>query len=342
MISIVLRQLGVFLITFFILSVLAFSLAYLFPGDPISNTSGVLMNHPHYEAVAQARGFDQGLLGQYLAYMQHLFQLNWGVSLQDGASIWHEFKVRFPASLELSVLAMGLALLIGPPLGILAAIHYNKPIDQVISFLSISGYSIPVFWFAQLSILFFAVLLGWLPIAGQVNPLFDVPLATGSVLLDIAISDMPYRGTALLNALQHMLLPVVILATVPLVLLIRLTRNACIEVQRMSFVQGAYARGLSSFSVLQKHIIPNAMQRVTPSVSTAFSLLMTNTLIIEIIFSWPGLGQWFVRSIYERDYPVIQTALLLLTVLILFVNMMTNIYYVWRYPRVRRELNATR
>ena len=342
MISIVLRQLGVFFITLFILSLLAFSLAYLFPGDPVSNSSGILINQPQYDAIAQARGFKQGLVQQYLAYMHHLLTLDWGVSLQDGASVWHEFKVRFPASLELSVLAMGLALLIGPPLGILAAIHHNKPIDQVISFLSISGYSIPVFWFAQLSILMFAVLLGWLPIAGQINPLFDVPLVTGSVLLDTTLSDTPYQGIALLNALQHMLLPVVVLATVPLVLLIRLTRNACIDVQRMSFVQGAYARGLSKFSVLRKHIIPNAMQRVTPSVNTAFSLLMTNTLIIEIIFSWPGLGQWFVRSIYERDYPVIQSALLLLTVLILFVNMMTNIYYVWRYPRVRRELNATR
>lgn len=342
MISIVLRQLGVFLITFFILSFMAFSLAYLFPGNAVSNMSGVLPNNPQYELVAQARGFEQGIISQYFAYMQHLFRLDWGVSLQDGASVWHEFKVRFPASLELSVLAMSLALLLGPPLGIVAAMNYNKPIDQMITFLSISGYSIPIFWFAQLSILFFAVVLGWLPIAGQVNPLFDIPLVTGSVLLDIALSDTPYRGTALLNALQHMLLPVIVLATVPLVLLIRLTRNACIEVRRMSFVQGAYARGLSSFSVLHKHVIPNAMQRVTPSVSTAFSLLMTNTLIIEVIFSWPGLGQWLVRSIYERDYPVIQSALLLLTVLILFVNVMTNIYYVWRYPRVRRELNATR
>lgn len=341
MIRIIFRQLTVLILTLFLLSLLAFSLAYLFPGDVVTNASGVLATDIHYPAVAHARTFDKNILSQYFAYMSHLFNYDWGVSLQDGVSVWQEFKLRFPATLELSVLAMTLALLLGPPLGILAAINHNKLIDQVITLFSLSGYSIPVFWMAQLSILIFAVVLGWVPIAGQVNPLFDIPLVSGSILVDIWLSDQPYRSIALLNALQHMLLPVIVLATVPLVLLMRLTRNACIEVLRLNFVKGAYARGLSTPEVLFKHVIPNAMQEVTLHISTAFSLLITNTLIIELIFSWPGLGRWLVRSIYERDYPVIQGALLLLTSLILLVNITTTIIHAWRFPRVRRELNAT-
>lgn len=341
MIRIILRQLTVLILTLFLLSLLAFSLAYLFPGDVVTNASGVLATDVHYPAVAHARAFDKNILSQYLAYMSHLFSYDWGVSLQDGVSVWQEFKLRFPATLELSLLAMALALLLGPPLGILAAINHNKIIDQVITLFSLSGYSIPVFWMAQLCILIFAVALGWVPIAGQVNPLFDIPLVSGSILVDIWLSEQPYRGIALLNALQHMLLPVIVLATVPLVLLMRLTRNACIEVLRLKFVKGAYARGLSTPEVLFKHVIPNAMQEVTLHISTAFSLLITNTLIIELIFSWPGLGRWLVRSIYERDYPVIQGALLLLTSLILLVNISTTIIHAWRFPRVRRELNAT-
>jgi len=341
MIRIILRQLTVLILTLFLLSLLAFSLAYLFPGDVVTNASGVLATDVHYPAVAHARAFDKNILSQYLAYMSHLFSYDWGVSLQDGVSVWQEFKLRFPATLELSLLAMALALLLGPPLGILAAINHNKIIDQVITLFSLSGYSIPVFWMAQLCILIFAVALGWVPIAGQVNPLFDIPLVSGSILVDIWLSEQPYRGIALLNALQHMLLPVIVLATVPLVLLMRLTRNACIEVLRLNFVKGAYARGLSTPEVLFKHVIPNAMQEVTLHISTAFSLLITNILIIELIFSWPGLGRWLVRSIYERDYPVIQGALLLLTSLILLVNITTTIIHAWRFPRVRRELNAT-
>lgn len=341
MIKIIARQFSVLLITLFLLSLLSFSLSYLFPGDSVTNASGVLTTDIQYQSVALSRGFDKGIVSQYIAYLMHLFAFDWGVSLQDGTSVWQEFKLRLPATLELSILAMALALLLGPPLGIIAAINYKKPIDQIINLFSLSGYSIPVFWMAQLSILIFAVGLGWVPIAGQINPLFDIPLVSGSILVDIWLADHPYGGIALLNAIQHLLLPVIVLATVPLVLLIRLTRNACVEVLRLNFIKGAYARGLSNTEVLLKHVIPNAMQQVTQHFSTAFSLLITNTLIIEVIFSWPGLGRWLVRSIYERDYPVIQGALLLLASLILVVNVTTTVYHAWRYPRVRREINAS-
>src|SRR5690554_117505 len=256
------RQLSLLLITLFLLSVFTFSLSYWFPGNPVTNSSGVSTEHPLFTEIAEARGF-QGHIGhQYIAYLQHLFQGNWGLSLQDNTPIWQEFKLRFPATLELAILAMAFALLFGPPLGFIAAIYHRRFADHVITSFSLSGYSIPVFWLAQLSILVFALVLGWVPIAGQINPLFDIVPVTGSIFIDIFLSDSPYRAAALLNALQHMLLPMLVLASTPLVLLTRLIRSAAIDVLKQKYVKGAYARGLSRSEVFFRHVMPNAMQPV--------------------------------------------------------------------------------
>ncbi|MCC5856447.1 MAG: ABC transporter permease [Idiomarina sp.] len=337
---VILRQLSLLIITLILLSVLSFSLTYGFPGDPVTNSSGISAEHPTYEQVRETRGFDRSIPVQYVRYVQHLARGDWGVSLQDAQPVWEEFRLRFPATLELTFLSMGLALLLGPPLGIIAAMNYKRPIDHAITALSLSGYSIPVFWFAQLSILIFAVVLEWFPIAGQINPLLDVPPVTGAILIDLFYADASIRGVAFQSAIQHLILPVLVLALVPLVLLIRLTRNAMIDVNRKKFMKGAYARGLSTTEVMMTHGIPNAMQPVTRQIGTAFSILMTNTLITEVIFSWPGLGNWLVRSIYERDYPVIQGGLVLLATLILLFNIFISLIHAWRYPQVRQEIYA--
>lgn len=334
------RQLSLLLITLFLISVLSFSLSYWFPGDPVTNVSGTSVGHPEYSEVFQKRGFDRNIAYQYVSYLRSLFEGDWGQSLQDSSEIWDELRLRLPATLELTIIALGIALLIGPPLGIVAAMYYRKPLDQSIAFFSLAGYSIPVFWLAQVSILIFAVVFDLVPIAGQINPLFDVPAVTGSILIDIGLSDINHKAIAFQNAFLHTLLPAIVLATAPCVLFIRFTRASAIHVLQQKFVKGAYARGLSTAEVMFKHAIPNIMQPVTRHLSTAFSVLVTNVLITELIFSWPGLGNWLVRSIYERDYPVIQHGLLVLASIILIVNVLANILQAWRYPQVRQESYA--
>lgn len=336
-----LRQLSLLIVTLFLLTILSFCLGYWFPGDTLTNLSGIqTLNSDLYQQVVMSRGFDRNIVLQYFNYLGHLLQGDWGVSLQDGTPVWNEVQVRFPATMELALIASLLAFAIGLPMGVIAALNIGKWPDRLLMSISLSAYSIPVFWLAQLLILVFAVNLPWLPIAGQVNPLYDVDYQSGSILLDIVFSDHPAKGAALVNALQHMILPLMVLTIMPATLIARLTRAAMHDVLRHNYIKSARAKGLSTRQVVFKHAVPNAMQSVTRDLGLMFSLLITNTMITEVIFSWPGIGSWLIRSIYERDYPVMQAGLLILAALILLINIFLSILHAWRYPQIRQELYA--
>ena len=212
---------------------------------------------------------------QYIAYLQHLFDGQWGYSLQDGTSIAEELRLRLPATLEVTFISLIVALVVGPPLGIIAAMNHRKPLDQVISFISLAGYSIPVFWLAQISILIFAVVFDWVPIAGQINPLFDIPPVSGSILLDILISDSQHKTIALQNALLPSLTSHTRASCSTLCVTHSfLRRTSALQVLQKKYIKGAYARGLSTTEVMLKHTIPNTMQPVTPESSVPqFSFL---------------------------------------------------------------------
>lgn len=337
-----LRQFSLLVVTLFLLTLLSFSLGFWFPGDALSNLSGIqVLNSDMYQQAVINRAFDDNIIAQYLSYLSHLLQGDWGLSLQDGTPVWDEVKIRFPATMELAILAWVLALAVGIPAGILSAVYRGQWPDRLINSISLSGYSIPVFWLAQLLLLIFAVWAGWIPIAGQINPLYDIDPQTGSILIDLALSDRPYRGQAFQDALRHIILPVIVLAIMPATLLTRVTRGALIDVLRKNYIKSARAKGLHSATVIWKHAVPNAMQNVTRELGLMFSILITNTMITEIIFSWPGLGSWLIRSIYERDYPVMQAGLLTLATLILLVNVFLSLLHAWRYPQVRQELYAS-
>lgn len=336
-----LRQLSLLLVTLFLLTVLSFSLGYWFPGDALVNLSGIqTLDSALYQQVASSRGFDSNILVQYFSYLSHLLQGDWGVSLQDGTPVWSEVKARFPATMELAVLASILALLLGIPMGIISALNLGRWPDRFLMGLSLSAYSIPVFWLAQLLILVFAVNLQWFPIAGQINPLYNIEPVTGSIVLDLARADHPAKSAALVDVLRHLLLPLLVLAVMPASLLARLTRAAMHDVLRRNYIKSARAKGLTASQVIFKHAVPNTMQSVTRDLGVIFSFLITNTMITEVIFSWPGLGSWLIRSIYERDYPVMQAGLLTLAALILLVNVLLNLIHAWRYPQIRQELYA--
>ena len=243
--------------------------------------------------------------------MQNLLSGNWGASLSSGDYVFEHTYQHLFASLELIVGALVLAVLIGVPSGIFAATQFRGPIDKGVISLAMAGYSIPVFWLAQLLILFFAVKLDWLPITGQINPLYGIAPLSGSILIDIVISDSDYKAAALQDALNHLILPVIILSIMPMMLLLRLMRNATQDMLQKPYVKAARARGLNEFQVLIKHAVPNATQSVLQQVSLIFSLLLSNSIVIESIFNWPGIGNWLVRAIFERDFPVIRLVYLL-------------------------------
>lgn len=335
------RRIILLVITLWLLSLLIFALNFGYPGDPLTNMTGIhASNTLAYQQAVLERGFEHGIVTQYIEFLGHLLQGNWGLSLVTEQPVFAEIKPLLGATLELGLLAMALAIFFGIPLGVYAAIQQRGALDRLIMGISLSAYSIPVFWLAQLLILLFAVKLGWSPISGQINPLYAIDVQTGSVLFDIWLSDSNYKRAAFFNALNHLWLPVMVLAIMPLTMLIRIMRNAVLDVLQQNYIKAARARGLSDRRIMFKHTLPNAMQPVVRQLGLQFSVLMTNIIITEVIFNWPGLGSWLVKSIYERDFPVIQGGLLVLAALILFVNVMVDLVHAWRYPQIRKEIDA--
>ncbi|RUO72870.1 ABC transporter permease [Idiomarina ramblicola] len=335
-------RLTVFIIAVFLLTVFSFSLNYFFPGDPITNMSGVRSFQSNYPLVMEMRAGNENIATQYLHYLRHLFAGNWGQSLSNGTPVFADGFQHFMASMELIILALLVAVTLGLPLGVFAASRFRQRSDKAVISLAMIGYSVPVFWLAQLMILLFAIKLGWFPITGQINPLYGVEPQTGSILVDVFLSNSEYKAAAFQDAINHIVLPVLILAIMPMMLLLRLMRNATQEMLQKPFVKAARARGLNEWRVLVKHAIPNALQSVLHQTTLLFSLMLTNSIVVESIFNWPGMGNWLIRSIFERDYPIIQSAVLMFAFVILFFNLLVELYHGWRFPIVRHEQYATR
>ncbi|MDV6315266.1 ABC transporter permease [Idiomarina sp. HP20-50] len=335
-------RLSVFIIAIFLLTVFSFSLNYFFPGDPVTNMSGIRSFHSNYPLIVELRAGNENIGIQYLQYLRHLFAGDWGQSLSYGTQVFPDGIQHFMASMELIALSLLVAVIVGLPLGVFAASRFRQKTDNAIISLAMVGYSVPVFWLAQLLILLFAIKLGWFPITGQINPLYGIEPQTGSILIDIFLSHSDYKAAALQDALNHIIMPVLILAIMPMMLLLRLMRNATQDMLQKPFVKAARARGLSEWRVLVKHAVPNALQSVLHQTTLLFSLMLTNSIVIESIFNWPGMGNWLIRSIFERDYPIIQAAVLMFAFVILFFNLMVELYHGWRFPIVRHEQYAAR
>ena len=326
-----------FFLALLVLSVVTFSLNWLFPGDPLTNMSGIRDGQAAYNATLESRAFDSTVIQQYVNYLAHITQFDWGLSLSTGNDVWQDAATYLVVSAELVLLSFALAVLIGLPLGMLAANYFRHNLDKFILTSALTGYSIPVFWLAQLLILLFAVQIEWLPITGQINPLYAIDSITGSVIIDILLSDSQYKLAALQDALLHLVLPVLTLSSLPSMLLLRITRNQTIEVLQKPYVKAARARGLSQKRLLFKHALPNVLQDVLPQMTFIFGLMMANLVIVEHIFNWPGAGAWLLKAIIERDYPIIQMVLFTLMGLILVLNLLVEIYRGWRFPMTREE-----
>ncbi|MFT4994540.1 MAG: cationic peptide transport system permease protein [Paraglaciecola sp.] len=318
----ILRQFNLLILTLFILSLFSFFLAYLFPGDPLTNLTGIASSeHAHYQRLNDAFHMQGNVLQQYLHYLGALFKGDWGVSFSSGLPLLNEISRTIAASIELSTYAFIFSFSLGIPLGFLAGLRHNKSTDHVLLSVSVIGYSIPVFWLALIVILLFSLQLGWFPMSGRISLLFDVPLKTGFILFDILLSDLPDKREAFYDALRHLVLPTLSISIVTTAMVVRITRRSVIEIMNSEFIQAAYARGLTSRQVLQHHGIANALIPILPILAMQFTTLLTNAMIVEIIFSWPGIGNFLIQAIYQRDYPAISAGMLAVSSLVVIFNM---------------------
>ncbi len=329
------RRIALIVPTLVGVSLLGFLLVHAVPGDPVEVRTGEHGISP--ERLAYFRhelGLDQPLWKQFIDYEAQLLHGNLGHSLVTQESVWTEFTTFFPATVELGVCALAFALLLGLPLGVVAAVRRGTPLDYGLIGISVTGASMPIFWLGLMAILVFSVGLGWTPVSGRIDDLYYVQPVTGFLLID-SLLDQDNPG-AFGSAVRHLILPTIVLGTIPLATIARITRSAMLEVLGEDYVRTARAKGLSPARVVLVHALRNALIPVVTVLGLQVGALLGGAILTETVFAWPGIGHWLVDSVQRRDYNVLQGGTLLIAVLVMAVNLGVDVLYGVLNPRLRR------
>ncbi|HVK92627.1 MAG TPA: ABC transporter permease subunit [Mycoplana sp.] len=333
MLRFIFGRLAVLIPTFIGVSIIAFSFIRLLPGDPVMLMSGERVMSPerHAELMNQL-GLDRPLYIQYLDYLGGLVTGDFGSSIVTKRPVLDDFLQLFPATLELSLCAIILAVCLGIPAGVLAAVKRGTWLDQSIMGVALVGYSMPIFWWGLLLIIFFSGYLGWTPVSGRISLMYFFPPVTGFMLIDSLLSGQP---GAFKSAVTYLILPTIVLATIPLAVIARQTRSAMLEVLGEDYVRTARSKGLAPFRIVGVHALRNALIPVITTIGLQVGVLLAGAILTETIFSWPGIGKWMVDSVFKRDYAVVQGGLMLIAGVIMLVNLLVDLTYVFINPRIR-------
>ncbi len=333
MFTFLLRRLGLVVPTFFGITLAVFALIHLIPGDPVEALSGERgMTEERYTRLIHEFGLDRPLTVQYGDYVWKALHGDLGLSTITHEPVFAEFKARFPATVELSLVAMLFALALGVPAGIVAAVKRNTAWDYSVMGASLTGYSMPIFWWGLLLILTFSVTLGWTPVSGRIAIQYDIAPVSGFMLLDSLIAGD--KG-AFRSAMSHLILPAIALGTIPLAVIARMTRSSMLEVLREDYVRTARAKGAGRFRVVAIHALRNALIPVVTTIGLQVGTLLAGAILTETIFAWPGIGKWLVEAIHRRDYPSVQGGILMTATIIIGVNLIVDVLYGVINPRIR-------
>jgi dipeptide transport system permease protein len=334
MLRFILTRVSLVVPTFCGITLLAFFLIRLVPGDPIETLAGERGIDPaRHEQLRKEYGFDRPIMVQYGNYIVRVMQGDLGNSIVTHAPVIDEFSALFPATVELAFCAILFALIFGLPAGIVAAVRRNSIFDHGVMGISLTGYSMPIFWWGLILILVFSVQLGWTPVSGRIDVMYYVEPVTGFLLID-SLFFSEDEG-AFLSAVEHLILPTIVLGTIPLAVIARMTRSAMLEVLGEDYIRTARAKGLSRFRVIALHALRNALIPVVTVIGLQVGVLFTGAILTETIFSWPGVGKWLIEAIFRRDYPVLQGGALLLGVVVMTVNLLVDLAYGLINPRIR-------
>jgi dipeptide transport system permease protein len=334
-----LRRVALAVLTVFGIALLAFVLVQLIPGDPVQAMAGTRRLDPAFQAEMRHRlGLDRPLPEQFAVYLWHALQLDLGRSLVTQAGVWDEFLLLFPATMELSLAALAIALPLGVAAGVWSAARQGSWVDRLVLGASMLGASMPVFWWGLLLITAFAIgLRDWvpalaLPVAGRLGLEYDVVPRTGLMLLDT----LGGEPGAWRSALAHLVLPSTVLATAPLATMARMTRASMLDILAEDFVRTARAKGLRESRVIGVHALRNALLPLLTVAGVIVGTLLGGAVFTETLFAWPGVGKWLVDAIGRRDYPVLQGGILITATLMIAVNLAVDTLYRLADPRLRR------
>ncbi len=316
------------------LSMVLFAFVHLLPGDPCRS---ILGQHATPEACQRLRenlGLDLPLWQQYVNYIGELLSGDFGSSIINNKPVLEEFAIRFPGTVELSVAALIFAVGVGIPLGRLAARHVQGWTDGIVTVISLLGISIPVFVLGLVLVYVFAVQLHWLPTQGRIDAraAADLETVTNFMLIDTLLAG---RLDLFVDALRHLVLPAIALGSIPLAIITRITRAAVLDVSNEDYVRTARAKGLTERRVDDRHIMRNAWLPVITVIGLQVGGLLAGAVLTETIFSWTGVGRWVVDAIGNRDYFVIQGAVMIFALIFLLVNLLVDIGYAYLNPRIR-------
>ncbi|GGF06095.1 ABC transporter permease subunit [Stappia taiwanensis] len=326
-------RIGLLIPTFLGVTIISFGFIRLLPGDPVLLLAGERgISDERYAELMDQFGFSRPIWEQYFDYLVGLLNGDLGTSIVTKKPVLTEFMTLFPATVELALCAIVIAVALGIPAGIIAAVRRGSFTDQTIMGTALVGYSMPIFWWGLLLIILFSGILQWTPVSGRISLLYFFPQTTGFMLIDSLLSGQP---GAFKSAVSHLILPSIVLATIPLAVIARQTRSAMLEVLGEDYVRTARAKGLSSSRVIGLHALRNALIPVITTIGLQVGVLLAGAILTETIFSWPGIGKWMVDSIARRDYPVVQGGLLMIAAIVMIVNLIVDVLYGLVNPRIR-------
>ncbi len=306
----------------------------LLTGDPTSALAGEHATPELRRKVRERLGLDDPLPVQYVRFLGRLAQGDLGTSVMTRSPVASELRQFFPATVELATTAMIIAILVGIPLGVIAGYKHNTFIDLANTVGALIGVSMPIFWLALMLLWAFGLKLGWFPTTGRLSPDIELETITNFYLLDSLLTG---NFRALVDALHHLALPALALATIPTAFIARLTRSSMLDVLSEDYIQTARSKGVMEYLVVSRHALKNAMLPVLTVIGLQVGLLMTGAILTETIFAWPGMGRWVVNAIVSRNIPVIQIAVIVFALIFVFANLLVDIMYAWFDPRIRYD-----
>jgi len=315
-------------------TLIAFALIHLAPGDPVRTMLGQHATQQEIDDTRAKYGLDQPLFIQYFIWLGDVLQGDLGRSILSHEQVTTEIASRFPNTVELAIAAMIFATLIGVVAGIISATKQYSVADYSVMGIALFGISMPVFWLGIMLMMIFGVWLGWLPIGGRIDLLLPFNRITGFMVVDSIITA---NGAALISVIRHLILPTIALGTIPMAIIARTTRSSMLEILRQDFIRTERAKGLSERKVIYKHAIRNAMVPVVTVIGLNFGLLLSGAILTETIFSWPGVGRLVVDAVYARDYPLVIGCVLVFALVFVIVNLITDLLYTYIDPRIHYD-----
>ncbi|WP_188454097.1 ABC transporter permease [Virgibacillus oceani] len=334
MLKYIIRRLFMLIPVLIGVSILTFSLIHLIPGDPARSMLGEKATEAQLESLREELGLNDSYIVQYGRFLGDILQGDLGESIQSKEDIAIQLLHKLPATVELTIFAMLLAVVIGVLAGVVAAVKQYSWFDNLSMTGALFGVSLPIFWLGLMMIWLFSVTLNILPPSGRLTAGVELNTITNFYLLDSILTG---NWVAFKDAFSHLLMPGLALGTIPMAIIARMTRSSMLEVMRQDYIRTANAKGLKKYLVIFQHALKNASLPVLTVIGLQFGLLLGGAVLTETIFSWPGIGRYVYLAVLGRDYPVVQSTILIVATIFVLINLLTDILYKYFDPRIRYE-----